>query len=124
MINYNWKFPVMECQNKGSLEKIVVLIHWIFEAEKNDVKSNIYGTTSLSLPTEENFTPYEKLTKEQVVSWIESILNVEEMKQNLNKKIEELMKPKNIILPPPFNNTIEGNVGLGITNPDTKLEMK
>lgn len=104
MINYNWKFPLMECKNEGSLEKIIVLIPWILEGEKDGFKSNVYGTASLSLPTEENFTPYEELTKEQVITWIESILNVEEIKENLNKKIDELAKPKNEILKPPFEN--------------------
>jgi hypothetical protein len=46
------------------------------------------------------------------------------MQANLDKQIDLQIKPLTVSLPPPFNNTIEGNIGLGITNPDTKLEMK
>jgi hypothetical protein len=104
MINFNWKFPAMECKNDGDLEKIIIVIHWILEAEKNGFNSNVYGMASLDLPSSKNFIPYEQLTKKQVIAWVGSVLNVQEIKENLEKKIDELKKPKNEILQAPFEN--------------------
>lgn len=104
MINFNWKFPAMECKSDGNLEKTIVVVHWILEAEKDGTNTNIYGTASLGAPNEKDFTVYEELTKKQVIDWVESVLNVQELKGNLEKKINELNKPKNEILKAPFEN--------------------
>jgi hypothetical protein len=44
------------------------------------------------------------LTKKQVIAWVGSVLNVQEIKENLEKKIDELKKPKHEILQAPFEN--------------------
>ena len=35
----------------------------------------------------DNFTPYDDLTKEDVVGWLEELLDVEEIKSNLSDNI-------------------------------------
>lgn len=58
----------------------------------------------MPLPTGEEFTPYEELTKDQVVGWLVSELDVDAMNENLNAQIDLLINPINVTLQPPFEN--------------------
>jgi len=105
MTNFKWIISAMECiKNDGDLQDVVITIHWRYNAQKEDFNVEIYGATSMPLPTGENFTPYEDLTKEQVVGWLESTLDVEAMNLNLENQLELLINPINVTLAPPFKN--------------------
>lgn len=95
----------MECiKNEGDLQDVVTTIHWRYNATQDDLFVDVYGSVSMPLPTGEDFTPYEELTKEQVVGWLEATLDVEEMQNGLNNQIELLINPINVTLQPPFDN--------------------
>jgi len=105
MINYNWIISAMECiKNEGDLQDVVITIHWRYAAEKENFSTDVYGATSMPLPTGEDFTPYEELTKEQVCGWLEATLDVEQMQESLEKQLDLLINPTNVTLPPPFQN--------------------
>jgi hypothetical protein len=105
MTNYNWIISAMECiKNDGDLQDVVITIHWRYQASKDEFTTDTYGAVSMSLPTGEEFTPYEELTKEQVCGWLEATLDVPAMEENLEKQLDLLINPTNVTLPPPFQN--------------------
>ena len=105
MTNYNWTISAMECVKKeNDLTDVVITIHWRYNAEKDGFTAETYGATSVPLPTGEEFTPYEDLTKDQVIGWLVSELDVDAMNENLNAQIELLINPINVTLPAPFEN--------------------
>jgi hypothetical protein len=105
MTNYTWIISAMECVKKeNDLNDVVITIHWRYNAEKEGFNAETYGATSMPLPTGEEFTPYEELTKDQVVGWLVSELDVDAMNKNLNAQIELLINPINVTLQPPFEN--------------------
>ena len=53
-------------------------------------------------PSEENFTPYNNITEEMVISWLESILNIEDLQQGIIDKIELIKNPPLIEIPFPW----------------------
>jgi hypothetical protein len=105
MTEFKWIISAMECiKNEGDLQDVVITIHWRYAAEKDEVLIDIYGATSMPLPTGEDFTPYEELTKEQVCGWLEATLDVEQMQENLEAQLDLIINPTNVTLPPPFEN--------------------
>jgi hypothetical protein len=105
MTNFNWIISAMECiKNEGDLQDVVITIHWRYQATKDEFTTDTYGATSMPLPTGEEFTPYEELTKEQVCGWLEATLDVPAMEENLEKQLDLLINPTNVTLPPPFQN--------------------
>jgi hypothetical protein len=105
MTNYNWIISAMDCiKNDGNLQDVVITIHWRYGATKDEVSTDIYGSTSMPLPTGENFTPYEDLTKQQVVGWLEATLDVPAMEESLESQLDLLINPINVTLQPPFDN--------------------
>ena len=111
MTTFNWTISAMECKVKeDNLSDVVILIHWRYNAvsviEEKEYFADTYSATSVPLPTGEDFTPYEDLTKEQVVGWLESVLDVPAMQLQLEANIELQVNPINVTLPPPFNNNL------------------
>jgi hypothetical protein len=45
---------------------------------------------------------YPDLTKEQVVGWLEEVLDITTMQENLTNQINLQINPVNVTLPPPF----------------------
>jgi len=107
MTKFDWIISSMECKVKeDNLIDIVILINWRYNATSEEYFADTYGATPLPLPTEEGFTPYADLTKDQVVGWLESILDVPAMQLQLEANIDFQINPVSITLPPPFNNNL------------------
>jgi hypothetical protein len=105
MTIFKWVISAMECVKKdGDLQDVVITIHWRYQAEKDGFNTDMYGATSMPLPTGEDFTPFNELTKYQVCGWLESTLDVDAMEENLDKQLELLINPVNVTLHPPFEN--------------------
>ena len=105
MTNFDWIISAMECKVKeDNLSDVVILVHWRYNATSGEYFADTYGATSMPLPSGENYTPYAELTKEQVTGWLGNTLDIKEMQSNLEKKIDLLINPINVTLPPPFKN--------------------
>jgi hypothetical protein len=99
MINYTWKFNAFDC----TPDKVVTSIHWRYKGvNENNTSYETYGVIGVGLPDYENFTDFENLTYEQVCSWIENLVDVEIMQNNISEQIALLEQPKTITLNPPF----------------------
>jgi hypothetical protein len=106
-IIYTWEITAMEVVlNQDGLSNVVSNIDWSLIAKTEDeVYSAIqWAKQYVSAPEADTFTNYEELTKEQVVSWLESILDVSQLKENLEEQIKLQANPVTAILPPPFQN--------------------
>lgn len=104
MINYTWNFPAFDCRvQEDGMEKVVTTVHWIYKGiDENDVTAEIYGAQAVGEPTPDAFTPYPELSEEQVIGWMEGVLDVEEMQANIATQIDLIANPVTITLPPPF----------------------
>ena len=117
--NYKWVISATPCKSKeGVLENVVSKIHWRLEASNENHIAETYGVVSLPEPTGTDFTPYEQLTKDQVVSWVVSILSkvpepidgveqqsqLEKIKESLNQDLFLQANPVELNLPVPFEN--------------------
>lgn len=97
---------------KDGYSTMVFMILWKIKASYTDPSSGIeyYSeadfSTDVNTETIENFVPFDQLTKEKVMSWIEKTDNVGEIKQNLlisiNDQINPNTTPTLLILEPPF----------------------
>lgn len=106
-IIYNWEITTMEViLNKDGLSNVVNSIDWRLIATVDGEKyySEKWDKLYLSSPEESSFIAYDELSKEQVVGWIESLLDVEELKNELAIQIDSQINPTLVILPPPFAN--------------------
>lgn len=108
-MDFNWIISAMDCKvSDGTMTNVVHKVHWRYNAtEKKGEKSyfaEMYGACTVGEPTPEDFTDYNSLTKQQVVSWLEATLDVKSMQENLTKQIDLQINPIDETLAPPFEN--------------------
>ena len=90
--------------DEGTMKDVITTIHWRYNATNDGYFAGSYGASAVGQPTPANFTNYNEVTKDQMVSWLEAVLDVPAMQENLNSQIELLKNTITATLPPPFNN--------------------
>ena len=117
--NYEWIISATPCKPKeGILENVVSEVHWRLKASNETYVAETYGVVNVTEPTGTDFTVYEQLTKNQVVSWIVNILSIvpepikgveqksklDNIKKGLNNDLLLQASPVIVNLPLPFEN--------------------
>lgn len=94
-ITYTWditnirKAPTLEGMNN-----VVVHVRWTKTGtDENGTTGQFQGATPLVAPSGD-FTPYEELTKEQVLGWVQNIV-VDSYEQHVNEQIQKQIIKKN-----------------------------
>lgn len=103
--NYKLKINKLEVKTaEGDLTNVVFLVHFSYIATTEDEQysETALGMASIASPDPENFTNFEDLTEEQVQGWVESVIDFELYKQNLNNAIEEKINPTKQIKDTPW----------------------
>ena len=106
-IIYNWEILAMEVVlQQDNLTNVVSNLDWKLIATVDGEKYNAYHIAKqyVGAPDANTFTNYEDLTKEEVISWLENVLDVAQLKESLAYQIDLQANPITAILPPPFQN--------------------
>lgn len=105
MITYKWIFSQFKCKKVNEqFDNIVSVINWRYVGtNENGISADAYGSQEIDEPIPENFTPFNNLTESQVVSWMESFIDVSQMQNEIENQINLIENPTHIILPPPFS---------------------
>ena len=99
MNTYTWKINAIDCYtSKDGLEKVAYNIHWSYFGTDGTHTASMIGVQSIGEPNPENFVAFEDLTEEQVVEWISASMDIEKMKENLDKQLTELATPTTVTL--------------------------
>jgi hypothetical protein len=72
-------------------DNIVTTIHW--RCEKYEAST--YGSVGLSQPETEPI-PFEDLTEEQVIQWLSTQIDFEEIEANLDAQIQAIQNPTSV----------------------------
>ncbi len=99
-ISYSWIINALDAKiTQDSNDNVVYNVHWSYVATKGDHTVSNIGTHSV-VYDKDNFVEYDKLKKSDVEGWLESGIDVDNMKSNLSNQISKLEKPTDITLRP------------------------
>ena len=103
-IDYEWIFVQFDtAPSKDSFTDVVSTIHWRLNAtDETGITASVYGTVSLPDPTNNEFIPYDQITKNLSITWMEENIDVPLLKSNLADQIEAIKNPQVIYKKPPF----------------------
>ena len=106
MITYDWIISALECKVKeGDMTDVVYTVHWRYNAtDENGITAGVYGAQAVGSPDPADFTPYDQITKDQVVGWLEAAMDVPAMQLQLDEQIYLIINPINVTPPLPFEN--------------------
>lgn len=88
-MNYEWNVVNMERKTDNGF---VVTVHYTVNAVDGEVTASTYGTVGYTQEAD-NFTPFEQLTKDQVVGWVQTSLDKDAVEASLVSQIEALKNP-------------------------------
>ncbi len=105
---YTWVIAQLDCypQHEGK-QDVVFTCHWRRQATDGTHTADIYGSQSVTLAPDAPFTPYEDLTFNQVVGWLEESFGPETLAAQaavLDKQIENQINPPVVSPPLPWSN--------------------
>jgi hypothetical protein len=89
MINYEWNIAQMD---RKAADGFVTTVHYTVSAIDGDYTASSYGTVGYTQEPK-NYTPFEQLTKEQVVGWVQESLGKDEVESGLVAQIDALKNP-------------------------------
>ena len=102
---YDWHINQLDAKIKqDDKENVIYTIHWSYIA-KDDSEPDKYiatsiGTHGVEYIEGEDFIKYEDLQKSDVVDWLESGIDVDSIKVNLDSQIELQKNPVDEYLHP------------------------
>jgi hypothetical protein len=104
MITYTWSISKLDCApSENGLMDVVKIIHWsLTGVDENGISASMSNSYPLSSPSPEAFTDYSTLTKETVISWLESNLDVGYLQTYLANEIASKYNPPIASLPLPW----------------------
>lgn len=103
---YTWVIEVMECkpQEDGQTD-VVITVHWRLNGTDGQYNGTAYGSVGVTYTPDSPFTPYDELTQEQVVGWVQGALGAEQvasLEANVAAQIEAQINPPIVNLPLPW----------------------
>jgi hypothetical protein len=104
---YTWKISQLEAKiSEGDLKNVIFNVSWEYVASDNEVKPTYamaMDVLSVDYNGENPFIPYEDLTKEDVIGWLESAIDMETLQAKLDQEIYDKKNPVNEYLNPNWN---------------------
>jgi hypothetical protein len=90
MTTYLWTINQME---RLTSDGFVVTVHYNVSATDDTYQASTYGTTSYTQTPGETYIPYEDLTQEVVVGWVQEALGKDTVEASLQGQIDALKNP-------------------------------
>ena len=90
MISYKWQITQMERQ---TTDGFVNLVHYAVIAEDEKYTSSTYGSVTYQKNNAVLFVPYESLTEQTVIGWIQTSLDKNAIEADLLSNIEKQKNP-------------------------------
>ena len=87
---------------EGSLTDVVITADWRCNGSQDNYSGTCYGSCSFQPPSG-SFTPYDKLTEQQVLDWCyENGVDKTAIEVNVTAQIENQINPPVVVLPLPW----------------------
>lgn len=85
---------------------VVTRVRYIYKGVNEDgIEGSFSGATPMPLPGDENFIPFDQLTEQEVVGWLEAVADKPHMQLQIGKQIENQIAPKFVPVPNPWDPT-------------------
>ena len=120
---YSWDCKTVDTYpSSGEFSDVVYNVHWRLTGAEGDHAATVIGTQSLTAEDiqPEGFIPFESLTHEQVIAWVEEAMGedrVAELKASVDSQVAALITPtsvtKTIGEPAPVEPVVEPEVTEG-----------
>lgn len=74
----------------------IYTVHWTASLEESGESASAYGSIGLGDPAPDNYTPFDQLTKNEVINWVFEAMGPDQVvsiQEALNAQIQEKLNP-------------------------------
>jgi len=109
-IEYSWVIDKLEYYpSKNGFDKLVYNIYYAIRGVSGDYVAMQHDVTPVVIDNikPEDFIPFEDLTKDIVVGWLEGALSadyIQQLKDTIANNINIMMNPPSVMANPPWDN--------------------
>lgn len=102
---YNFTINAVDVYtSQNDLEKVIYNVHWTYTGiDEQGNRGSIIGVQQLEAPDPENFAAFDMLIQNDIISWIEPLLPIDEMRGNVDTVIAEKVSPTTQVLQVPVS---------------------
>jgi len=94
MIEYNWEIlSLYTTPSENGMENVVKSVNWRYQIREESHYADEYLTTELDSADPNKFITFDQLTDQKVFSWVESSIDLDALKVELQQKLEEVKNP-------------------------------
>lgn len=87
----------------NGLEKVITRVRYNYVGVDEEGNEGTFaGVTPMPAPNAEGYKPFEELTPEDIVSWLEATADKPHMQERIAKQIEAKIAPKYVETPAPW----------------------
>jgi hypothetical protein len=90
MTTFNWQVVQMD---RLTSDNFVVTCHYTVSATDGDYTASTYGTTSYTQVEGETYIPYDDLTEDICVGWVQTSIGKDTTEASLQSQIDLLKNP-------------------------------
>lgn len=90
MTTFNWTIPQMD---RLTSDGFVVTVHYNVTAQSDSYTASTYGTIGYTQQPGETYIPYDDLTEDMVVGWVQTSLGKDTVEASLQGQIDALENP-------------------------------
>ena len=90
MTTFKWSIPQMD---RLTSDGFVFTVHYTVSAVEDTYSANTYSTISYTQEPGETYTPYDQLTEDQVVGWVQNALGKDTVEASLQGQIDLQKNP-------------------------------
>ena len=105
MITLTWEISQLDCHQKLEDQAgVVFAVYWFCNGTDGTYSSSVYSICGIPF-LDNSFTPYNELTKDQVLEWIwQNGVDKASVEADVKKKIDYQANPPVLNLTPPWAN--------------------
>lgn len=85
MTTFNWAITQME---RKSLDGFVVTVYYTVTATDGDYTAQSGGAANFKQQPDESYTPYDQLTEQQVLGWVQNAVGKDATEASLQTQID------------------------------------
>lgn len=88
-MEYELKIKFTDSTNQlDGLENVITVVGWSYQAKQDgEVLAELNGSTNIPQPNNDTFVPLDDVTLNMMIGWLEGLLDLEDLKLKLNKKL-------------------------------------
>lgn len=86
------------------LSEVITRVRYNYNGvDENGYSGSFAGATPMPAPSTGSFTPFNELTQDEVIDWLEAVADKDHMQYVIQKQIDNQIAPKYVPVPNPWD---------------------